>query len=88
MVPVKTVNLQEARNDLPRLVEDAANGEPFVIAEGGKPLVKVVAVEKAAEDEPPKLRKIGALDGQFFIPEDLDKELDKEIEDLFYAADS
>jgi prevent-host-death family protein len=33
------VNIHEAKTHLSRLVEQAANGEPFVIAKAGKPLV-------------------------------------------------
>jgi prevent-host-death family protein len=78
---MKTVNIHEAKTHLSRLVEEAANGEGFVIAKAGKPMVKVVPLEEATK----KKRRIGTLDGQFFIPDDLDKGLDKEIEDLFYG---
>jgi prevent-host-death family protein len=79
---MKTVNIHEAKTHLSRLVEEAANGEGFVIAKAGKPMVKVVPLEEA----PKKKRRIGVLDGQFLIPDDLDKGLDKEIEDLFYGS--
>ena len=78
---MKTVNIHEAKTHLSRLVEEAANGEGFVIAKAGKPMVKVVPLEEAPE----RKRRIGMLDGQFFIPEDMDQDLDKEIEDLFYG---
>ncbi len=78
---MKTVNIHEAKTHLSRLIEEAANGEAFVIAKAGKPMVKVVPLE----DEPKKKRRIGVLDGQFFIPEDLDQGMDREIEDLFYG---
>lgn len=42
-------------------------------------MVKVVPLEEA----PKTKRRIGMLDGQFFIPEDMDRDL--EIEDLFYG---
>ena len=42
---MKRVSLQEAHAQLSRLVDEAANGDGFVIAKDGKPLVKVVAVE-------------------------------------------
>jgi len=78
---MKTVNIHDAKTHLSRLVEDAAKGEAFVIAKAGKPMVKVVPLEEA----PKKKRPIGLLDGQFFIPDDLDQGMDKEIEDLFYG---
>jgi len=80
---MKTVNIHEAKTHLSRLVEDAANGKAFVIAKAGKPMVKVVPLGE--EPEKKKKRRIGALDGQFFIPDDLDKGMDKEIEELFYG---
>ena len=85
---MKTVSIQEAEENLSQLVDEAANGEPFVIARAGKPLVTVVAVDEAAAQEVtgPRKRRIGFLKGQFFIPEDMDKALDKAIEDLFYGA--
>ena len=42
---MRTFNMHEAKTHLSRLVEAAANGEPFIIARAGKPVVKVVAVE-------------------------------------------
>ncbi len=42
---MRTVNITEARTHLSRLVEAAAQGEPFVISRAGKPLVKVVAMD-------------------------------------------
>ena len=78
---MKTINIHEAKTHLSRLVEGAAKGEAFVIAKAGKPMVKVVPLE----EEPKKKRRIGMLDGKFFIPDDLDQGLDKEIEELFYG---
>lgn len=43
---MKTVNIQEAQKDLARLLEEAAKGEPFVVAQEGKPSLKVVGVEE------------------------------------------
>jgi prevent-host-death family protein len=42
---MKTVNMQDAKTHLSRLVEAAAKGEPFIIVKAGKPLVKVVPVD-------------------------------------------
>ena len=35
---MKIVNIREAKTHLSKLVEQAANGEPFIIAKAGKPL--------------------------------------------------
>jgi prevent-host-death family protein len=34
---MKTVNIHEAKKRLSKLVEEAAKGEPFIIAKAGKP---------------------------------------------------
>lgn len=65
---MRTVNMHEAKTHLSRLVERAAQGEPFVIAKAGKPLVKVVPLD--AGDTGRKSR-IGMLDGEFVIPDDI-----------------
>jgi prevent-host-death family protein len=41
---MKTVNIHAAKTQLSKLVDEAAKGEPFVIAKAGKPLVKVTAL--------------------------------------------
>ena len=38
---MKIVNFTEAKNHLSRLIEEAAQGEPFIIAKAGKPVLKV-----------------------------------------------
>jgi len=42
---METINIHEAKTHLSRLVEQAAKGEPFIIAKAGKPLVKVVPLQ-------------------------------------------
>ncbi|CDZ26397.1 type II toxin-antitoxin system Phd/YefM family antitoxin [Neorhizobium galegae] len=82
---MKTVNIHEAKTHLSRLVEEAANGEAFVIAKAGKPMVKVVPLEEAPAEEPKKKRRIGFLKGQISVPDDFDTMFAKEIEDMFYG---
>jgi len=41
---MKTINIHEAKTQRSRLVEEAADGKPFIIAKAGKPLVKVTAL--------------------------------------------
>ena len=62
---MKTVSLREAEADLSRLIEAASRGEPFVIAENGRPLVRVVP----ADAEPPRTRRRGGLVGQISVPD-------------------
>ncbi len=85
---MKTVSIQQAQEDLSRLVEDAAQGDAFIIAKDGKPLVKVVAVQAVPEeatDEPLKKRRIGFLEGKFSVPDDFDTMFAKDIEEMFYG---
>jgi len=65
---MKTVDIDEAKAQLSQLVARAAKGESFVIAKGGKPLVKVTAV-----DTPAKPRRLGFLEGQILVPEDFNR---------------
>lgn len=41
---MQIINIHEAKTHLSRLVEQAVQGEAFIIAKAGKPLVKVMAL--------------------------------------------
>lgn len=73
-----TVNIHEAKTHLSKLVDEAAKGEPFVIAKAGKPLVKVAAL-----DSPTAPRRLGFLAGTIAVPEDFDRMGEVEIAALF-----
>ncbi|HXY58075.1 MAG TPA: type II toxin-antitoxin system prevent-host-death family antitoxin [Methylocystis sp.] len=77
---MRMVNIHEAKTQLSRLVEEAAKGEPFIIAKAGKPLVKVAAIEAS---EGAGIRRIGFLSGEIDVPADFDEMGRKEIEQLF-----
>ena len=77
---MRTVDIDEARAQLSRLVDEAANGEPFVIAKAGKPLVKVIALNVP---EPSPVRRLGFLAGQIAVPADFDRMGTSEIEGMF-----
>ena len=84
---MRTFNIHHAKTHLSRLVDEAVQGEPFVIAKRGKELVQVVPI--AVAPAKPKQR-IGAMKGIFTLPdnyEEIDRELDKEIEKLFLGED-
>ena len=66
---MRTVDMHEAKTNLSRLVEAAANGEPFIIARAGTPVVKVVAVEAPEAGE---RRRIGFMSGRIAVPDDFD----------------
>jgi antitoxin (DNA-binding transcriptional repressor) of toxin-antitoxin stability system len=67
---IRTVTIGEAMKQLSNLIDQAAKGEPFMIARRGKSLVKVSAVEVS---NPAKVRRLGFMKGQITIPEDFDR---------------
>lgn len=84
---MKTVNIHEAKTHLSRLVEEAVNGERLVIAKAGKPMVKVVPQDENQPEKPKRKCRIGFLEGQFSVPDDLDTMFAKEIEEMFYGEE-
>jgi prevent-host-death family protein len=84
---MRTFNIHHAKTHLSRLVDEAVEGDSFIIAKAGKPKVQVIPIARAPEK--PMLR-IGAMKGMFTLPdnyEEIDRELDKEIEKLFLGED-
>jgi prevent-host-death family protein len=77
---MQTYNIHEAKTHLSRLVEQAANGEPFVIAKAGKPLVKVVPLNAP---EPSQVKRFGFMAGQISVPDDFDQMAQAEIVKMF-----
>lgn len=77
---MRTINIHEAKTQLSRLVEQAAKGEPFVIAKAGKPLVKVMALDAP---ESGQRQRLGFMADQIDVPEDFDQMGRSEIERLF-----
>jgi len=79
---MQTINIHKAKTNLSRLVEEAAKGEPFIIAKAGKPMVKVVPL-----DPPPprKERRLGFMKGMYNVPEDIKGPYKAEIEEMFYG---
>jgi prevent-host-death family protein len=77
---MRTVNIHEAKTHLSRLIELAAQGEPFIIAKAGKPVVKVTAIDAPAETA---VRRTGFLTGQISVPDDFDRIGSEEIALIF-----
>ena len=75
-------NIHEAKTHLSKLVDRAADGEPFVIAKAGKPMVKVMPLD--ASNDRPK-RRIGFLRGVYALPDDIKAFGREEIEEMFYG---
>lgn len=77
---MKTVNIQEAKTHLSRLVEQAAGGEEIVIAKAGRPYVRLVSC--LPERTP---RTLGGWEGRVRVAADFD-ETPQELIVLFEGA--
>lgn len=77
---MKTINIHEAKTHLSRLIEQAVQGNPFVIAKAGKPMVRVTAIDTPAETA---VRRTGFLAGQIAMPDDFDRMGAQEIAAAF-----
>ena len=62
---MKSFNIHFAKTHLSRLVEEASDGEPFIIAKAGKPMVKVVPIDMPAGG---KAKRIGFMAGMATVP--------------------
>ena len=80
---MQTVNIHDAKTNLSRLVDQAAKGEPFVIAKAGKPLVKVMPLNAPDASQ---VKRLGFMTGQIAVPDDFDHMGSAEIEQLFDGA--
>jgi prevent-host-death family protein len=81
---MRKVNIHEAKTHLSRLVDEAAKGEPFIIAKAGKPVVKVTALDTPSGAQ---TRRLGFLGGRITVPRDFDQMGSAEIEKLFGGAE-
>ncbi|MDX3928659.1 MAG: type II toxin-antitoxin system prevent-host-death family antitoxin [Shinella sp.] len=77
---MRIVNMREAKTNLSRLVDLASEGEGFVIAKAGKPMVKVVPL-----DDPPgkPVKRLCLLEGEISVPADFDRMAEQEVSRLF-----
>lgn len=80
---MRTVNIHKAKTHLSRLVDQAATGEPFIIAKAGKPLVKVVPLDAPSEGP---IRRLGFMP-DLQVPDDFDTMCQDEIEKMFYGEE-
>jgi prevent-host-death family protein len=77
---MRTYNIHLAKTQLSKLVAQAAQGESFVIAKAGKPMVKVVAIDAP---ESSQQKRFGFMAGQLQVPDDFDTMGAEEIQALF-----
>ncbi|MGE8153350.1 type II toxin-antitoxin system Phd/YefM family antitoxin [Pseudomonas vancouverensis] len=71
------VPLAEAKNNLSKLVDDAAAGQIITIAKHGRPLARLVPVER------PRGQRIGAMKGKIVLTDDFDIPLPDDLLDAF-----
>lgn len=78
-----TVNTHDAKTQLSKLIAMAVNGEPFIIAKAGKPMVKVEAIVPEGHQ---RKSRLGGLVGKVGpIPDDFNTMLQDEIAEMFYG---
>ena len=77
-----TVNVHEAKTHFSRLLDRAAKGETIVIAKAGKPYARLLPLETVKQM--PK-RRLGFMEGEGTVPDDIKAPFAKEIEELFYG---
>lgn len=75
-----TVNLNDAKTHLSKLVDQAAQGESFIIAKAGKPKVKVVPLDA---EETAATHRLGFMQGEIAVPDDFDRMGADEIRQRF-----
>jgi prevent-host-death family protein len=75
---MKTVDIQDAKTQLSRLIERVQAGEEIVIAKAGRPVARLVPLEVAR-----KLVKIGGLKPPTPFPADFNTMFEEEIAALF-----
>lgn len=67
---MRVINIHAAKTHLSRLVDQAAAGEPFIIAKAGRPIARVVPLDTP---EPAQRRRLGFLEGKIAVPDDFDQ---------------
>jgi len=68
------INIHQAKTQLSKLVEEAAQGEEIIIAKSGKPIAKLVPLPATLA----KIRKPGGLKGQIWLADDFDMPMSEE----------
>ncbi|WKV86669.1 type II toxin-antitoxin system prevent-host-death family antitoxin [Pseudomonas sp. B24_DOA] len=71
------VPLAEAKNNLSKLVDDAAAGQVITIAKHGRAMARLVPIGRS------RAQRIGAMKGKLVLPQDFDSPLSDEILDAF-----
>lgn len=75
---IQQVNIHEAKTQLSRLIELTQTGQEFIIAKAGKPVARLMPIDRG---KPP--RRLGLLDGQIRVPDDFNAPLPEAVLDAF-----
>lgn len=76
------VNIHQAKTHLSKLVEQAAAGEEIVIAKAGKPVARLVGLQRQKQTK----RKPGALKGRGWVADDFDAPLPEAVLRQWYGV--
>jgi prevent-host-death family protein len=74
----KAVNVHEAKTHLSRLLERVEAGEEITLARAGRPIARLVPIERSTEP-----RRPGIWAGRLWIAPDFDGPINDEIADEF-----
>lgn len=74
---METVNIHRAKTQLSKLIERVSEGEEIVIARGGKPVARLVPLERR------RPRGLGRMKGRIRIARDFNAPLPEDLLDLF-----
>jgi prevent-host-death family protein len=71
----RQVNIYEAKSQLSRLVEEVEAGDEIIIARAGRPVARLVPLQRSSHDRTP-----GSLRGKIWMAPDFDEPDDQLID--------
>ena len=77
---MQTLDIREVQTQLSKLIEQAAQGNAFIIARAGKPLVKIMRLDVLPAR---RVKRLGFLAGQISVPDDFDSMGSHIVERIF-----
>ncbi|MDD5277814.1 MAG: type II toxin-antitoxin system Phd/YefM family antitoxin [Methylovulum sp.] len=75
-------NIHQAKTQLSKLLEDVAQSEEIIIAKAGKPIAKLIPLEKSGR----KPRVSGCMKDQIWVADDFDQPMGEEELALWYDS--
>ncbi len=63
-----TVNVHEAKTNLSQLLKQVEAGEEVIIARNGKPVARLVGIQKRGKRQPDTMKGLIKFDESFFDP--------------------